>query len=157
MQEQGPLNTAAFLRLGRSAQGQNGDMGIRVRIHWIGHTTRSIPGPRLATNRSALFALRAFFRVLSFTVHGFVCEHAGRMPLTRLQSVVAWAHRSGSLLLVCHGIGIYPASEGSLFNCVAQPSVVRPHHLYTRNEADMQVRPSAKQGMRSYVTELLAL
>ena len=84
----------------------------------------------------------------------FVCEHAGRMPLTRMQSVVAWAHRSGSLLLVCHGIGMNPGSEGSLFNSVAPPSVVRSHHLHTRNEAEIRVRSSAEQGIRSQVTEL---
>ena len=77
------------------------------------------------------------------------------MPLTRMQSVVAWAHRSGSLLLVCHGIGMNPGSEGSLFTFVAPPSVARSHHLHTRNEAGMQVRLSAKQGIRSSVTELL--
>ena len=85
----------------------------------------------------------------------FVCEHAGRMPLTRMQSVVAWAHRSGSLLLVCHGIGMNPGSEGSLYNFVAPPSVARSHHLHTRNEAESELLLSAKQGIRSSVTELL--
>ena len=85
----------------------------------------------------------------------FVCEHAGRMPLTPIQSVVAWAHRSGSLLLVCHGMWMNPGSEGHLFNLVVPPSVVRSYHLHTRNEADMRVRLSANQGIRSSVTELL--
>ena len=46
-------------------------MGLCDRKCWIRQTTKSIPGPRSATNRSVLFALRAFFRVPSFTVHGF--------------------------------------------------------------------------------------
>lgn len=72
-----------------------------------------------------------------------------------MQSVVAWAHRSGSLLLVCHGIGMNPGSEGSLYNFVAPQSVARSHHLHTRNEAESELLLSAKQGIRSSVTELL--
>ncbi len=130
-------------------------MGIRVRIHWIGHTTKSIPGPKLATNRSVLFALRHSSECPLSPCRAFVCEHAGRMPLTWMQSVVVWAHLSGSLLLVCHGIGMNPGSEGSLFNDEPRSVSVPSHHLHTRNEAGMQVRPSAKQGIRSSVTELL--
>jgi hypothetical protein len=69
--------------------------------------------------------------------------------------VVAWAHRSGSLLLVCHGIGMNPGSEGSLYNFMASQSVARSHHLHTRNEAESELLLSAKQGIRSSVTELL--
>ena len=72
-----------------------------------------------------------------------------------MQSVVAWAHRSGSLLLVCHGIGMNPGSEGSLYNFVAPQSVARSHHLHTLNEAESELLLSAKQGIRSSVTELL--
>ena len=46
-------------------------MGLCDRKCWIRQTTKSIPGPRSATNRSVLFALRAFFRVPSFAVQGF--------------------------------------------------------------------------------------
>ncbi len=88
-------------------------------------------------------------------LRAFVCEHAGRMPLTRIQSVVAWAHRPGSLLLVCHGIGMNPGSEGSPYNFVAPQSVARFHHWHTRNEAESELLLSAKQGIRSSVTELL--
>ncbi len=117
-------------------------MGIWVRIHWIGYTMKSIPGPRLATNRSVLFALGHSSECPLSPCRAFVCEHAGRMPLTRMQSVVAWAHRTGSLFLVCHGIGMDPGREWSLFNFVAPPSVLRSHHLHTRNEAEIQVRSS---------------
>ncbi len=85
----------------------------------------------------------------------FVCERTGRMPPTLMQSVEAWAHRSGSLLLVCHGIWMNRGPEGSLFNFLAPPSVVRSHHLHTPNETEMHVRSSAEQGIRTSVTELL--
>ncbi len=43
------------------------------------------------------------------------------------------------------------SSEASLCNCTAPPSVVRSQHLHTRDEAEIEVRPSAKQGIRNSV------
>ena len=91
----------------------------------------------------------------SFTVIGFFFEPCRADTADADAVLAAWAHRSGSLLLVCHGMWMNPGSEGHLFNLVVPPSVVRSYHLHTRNEADMRVRPSANQGIRSSVTELL--